>query len=354
MINPLYGNRNYYLVYIGIWIIVAIVHFFILSYYHVFELAVAVTESIAVNSILALMGLSLWFPVFYLHYKNRNIFLSVIQLLFLSFFANLVWFGIIFLVLATTFNYNDSYNRYLFESIPWRLAVGQLYFFIIVLLYNFIIYYQNFKDKVVSEAELKALVKESELKSLKSQINPHFLFNSLNSISSLTIISPEKAREMIIKLSEFLRYSLSRTDRHLTSLEKEISNVNRYLDIEKVRFGKRLEIIKDIKEECYNHTLPWLILQPIIENSIKYGVYENVEKSLIEIKATCSDDLLKVEIINNYDEELFVKKGEGIGLQNIRRRLKLIYNRENLLLLSSKDGIFKATINFPQSDLAES
>lgn len=351
MINPLYGNRNYYIIYIGLWVIVASVHFFILTYYHVFELTVAVTESIVANFIIALLGLSLWYPVFYLHYKHSNILISVVQLIFVSLFANLLWFGITFLILFTTFNSNDAYNQYLYDSIPWKLAMGLLYFFLIVLLYNFIIYYQHFREKTVSEAELKALIKESELKSLKSQINPHFLFNSLNSISSLTIISPEKAREMIIKLSEFLRYSLSRTDRHLTSLDREISNVNRYLDIEKVRFGKRLEIVKNIDDDCFDRTLPWLILQPLIENAVKYGVYENVDKSVIEIKAGCFDDNLKIEIINNYDEEIVVNKGEGIGLQNIRRRLKIIYNKDNLLQLNNSNGSFKVTLTFPQSEI---
>lgn len=350
MIYPLYGNRNYYILYAGSWILVAFIHFFVLSYYRIFELEVAITESIVASVILCFLGISLWYPVFYLHYKNSNILISIVQLVFVTVVANLIWFGITYLILITTFNHNEPYIQFMFESIPWKLAMGLLYYFLIVLLYNFIIYYHNFNEKVISEAELKTLVKESELKSLKSQINPHFLFNSLNSISSLTIISPEKAREMIIKLSEFLRYSLSSSEHHLTSLEYEINNLNRYLDIEKVRFGKKLEVKKNINQDCFKLRLPWLILQPLIENAIKYGVYENVEKSEIEINASCTDNFLKVEIINNYDEELFVKKGEGIGLQNIRRRLKIIYNKENLLhLYHNSNGIFKAVLIFPQS-----
>ncbi|NJK87219.1 MAG: histidine kinase [Bacteroidales bacterium] len=351
MINPLFGKRNYYILYTGIWIIVAGVHLFVLTYEHVIDLEIAITESIVANFIIAFLGLSLWYPVFYLHYKHTNVFVSILQLMILSVVANIIWFAITFLILGTTFSHNEAYNHYLFQSIPWKLAMGLLYYFLIVLFYNFIIYYQNFKDKVESESELKALIKESELKSLKSQINPHFLFNSLNSISSLTIISPEKARDMIIKLSEFLRYSLSSNERNLTSLEKEVNNVNRYLDIEKVRFGNRLNIVKNIDEECYTKSLPWLILQPLIENSIKYGVYENIDNSTIELNARCTQDALKLEIINNYDEELIINKGEGIGLQNIRRRLKLIYNKENLIQIFNNQGIFKIVLTFPQNEL---
>jgi two-component system LytT family sensor kinase len=332
--NPLYGNRTYFYLYAGIWTLIAAVHLIILASYHVFGLEIALSEAVVANFIIALLGLSLWYPVFYISYRRSNILISIFQQIFMSVIASGLWFGITYLFLATTFRDNQDYISYLKESVPWRLAAGLLYYFLIVLLYNLIIYYQNFKEKVTSEGELKALIKESELNSLKSQINPHFLFNSLNSISSLTTISPEKARDMIIKLSEFLRYSLSKDEKQLTTLGQEINNVNRYLDIEKIRFGKRLNIITKIEEECLNKKLPWLILQPVIENAIKYGVYENIEESVIELSCWCSNDVLRLSIKNNFDAELIVNKGEGIGLQNIRHRLKLTTKMVFLKLFS--------------------
>lgn len=350
MNNPLYGNRSYFYLYAGIWTLIAVVHLIILTYYHVFGIEIALSEAVVANFIIALLGLSLWYPVFYISFRKSNILISIFQQIFMSIIASGLWFGITYLFLATTFSENKAYISYLKESIPWRLASGLLYYFLIILLYNLIIYYQNFKDKLTSEGELKALIKDSELSSLKSQINPHFLFNSLNSISSLTIISPEKAREMIIKLSEFLRYSLSKDDEHLTTLEQEINNVNRYLDIEKTRFGKKLNVTIDISVECLNRKLPWLILQPVVENAIKYGVYENIEVSMITISCWSTDEILRLSIKNNFDSELIVNKGEGIGLQNIRRRLKLIYNSDNLLKIENKDGIFEVIFTFPQSE----
>jgi sensor histidine kinase YesM len=348
--NPLYGNRTYFYLYAGIWTLIAAVHLIILASYHVFGLEIALSEAVVANFIIALLGLSLWYPVFYISYRRSNILISIFQQIFMSVIASGLWFGITYLFLATTFRDNQDYISYLKESVPWRLAAGLLYYFLIVLLYNLIIYYQNFKEKVTSEGELKALIKESELNSLKSQINPHFLFNSLNSISSLTTISPEKARDMIIKLSEFLRYSLSKDEKQLTTLGQEINNVNRYLDIEKIRFGKRLNIITKIEEECLNKKLPWLILQPVIENAIKYGVYENIEESVIELSCWCSNDVLRLSIKNNFDAELIVNKGEGIGLQNIRHRLKIIYSNYNLVNINNEDGIFEVVFTFPQVD----
>jgi len=346
--TPLYGNRNYYLMYIGIWMLIASIHLFILTYYQLFGFNVAITESLVSNLTIALLGLSLWYPVFYLHAKRTNLVINIIQQLVLSIILSGFWFGITYMILATSFSHRDDYLQYLIQSIPWRLASGVLYYFLIILFYNLLIYYQNFKEKLVSESELKALIKESELSSLKSQINPHFLFNSLNSISSLTILSPEKAREMIIKLSEFLRYSLSKNDQNLTTVEQEINNISRYLDIEKIRFGKRLVIKSNINDDCMGKKLPWLILQPLVENAIKYGVYENLDESVVELNAACNERVLQLSIKNNFDPELIVNKGEGIGLQNIRQRMKIIYNSDNLIQIKSDQGIYEVLLSVPQ------
>jgi LytS/YehU family sensor histidine kinase len=195
---------------------------------------------------------------------------------------------------------------------------------------------------------LKTLVKESELNSLKSQINPHFLFNSLNSISSLTLIEPGKAQEMIIKLSEFLRYTTSKKEEKLTTLDEEINNINRYLDIEKVRFGKRLSLKQEINASCLKHKLPGLILQPLIENAVKYGVYESTEESTIEIICTCNSTALSVVIRNAWDPDFQYNKGEGIGLRNIRSRLSILYNRDDLFFIRKDNNIFEVNIIFPQ------
>jgi LytS/YehU family sensor histidine kinase len=217
-----------------------------------------------------------------------------------------------------------------------------------ILVYYLMIYYRNNKENKLKEAELKALVKESELNSLKSQINPHFLFNSLNSISALTMTQPEKAQEMIIKLSEFLRYTTSNKDEKFTTLDNEIGNINRYLDIEKIRFGKRMLIRQSIDDSCRKLRLPGLILQPLLENSVKYGVYESTDESVIEIICNCNSSALSVVIRNKWDPDFQSNKGEGVGLKNIRSRLRIIYNRDDLFKLRKDSNIFEINIVFPQ------
>lgn len=209
-------------------------------------------------------------------------------------------------------------------------------------------YYNGFKEKLRSEGKLKALVKEAELHALKSQINPHFLFNSLNSISSLTMTDPEKAQEMVINLSQLMRYSLKHDQNEKVSFKQELENNKLYLHIEKVRFGKKLNPLFDIDKESLKADIPNMILQPLYENAIKYGVYEATEPVDIKTTSAFTDNGLVVTISNTYDPDVMSKKGEGIGLRNIRERLQIIFGNPGLLKISDNKKEFKVTLTIPQ------
>jgi two-component system LytT family sensor kinase len=348
MFNPLLKVRQYFYAYIGIWGLICIIHILILTLFQGFSLGLAFTESIVANALFALIGLGLWFPVFFSSLGKESVLNFIFKHLFACFLAVGLWMLLHYAILNSLFATHYEYKRFLVSSLPWRAGIGALIYGAIILVYYLIINYQNFRDKVTREAELKALIRESELNSLKSQINPHFLFNSLNSISSLTMISPEKAQEMIIKLSEFLRYSLSNKDEKLTALKDEVKNITRYLDIEKVRFGKRLNVVYTIDEKCFDHKLPGLILQPLVENSVKYGVYENIDQTEIKLSCKCFENALRVTIGNQFDPDFHYKKGSGIGIPNIRGRLKLMYGRDDLLSIIKSGNIFEVTAIFPQ------
>jgi LytS/YehU family sensor histidine kinase len=197
-------------------------------------------------------------------------------------------------------------------------------------------------------------VKEAEIDRLKAQINPHFLFNSLNSVSSLITSQPEQAREMIVRLSGFLRYSLENRHNNLTSLRAELENIRYYLEIEKVRFGARLQFDFAVPEECLEMTIPHMILQPLVENSIKHGVYESTEPVRIELRAACGNrENLTVEISNDFDPEAPPRKGKGIGLINTRNRLYLAYNCENCLSVERTENRFTIKLSIPQTPVHE-
>ena len=184
----------------------------------------------------------------------------------------------------------------------------------------------------ISKVEnLISLLKYSELKALQSQINPHFLFNVLNTMTSLIRTNPEKAREVTIDLSNYLRYNL---DNNVKSVEliKELNQVNTYIKIEKVRFGDKLNIIYDVDESLYNFQIPSLIIQPLVENSIKHGILKKRDNGCVkiiikkidkDIEITIEDDGVGIEqsIIDNLDKQI----KENIGLKNVHQRLKLLY-----------------------------
>ena len=184
----------------------------------------------------------------------------------------------------------------------------------------------------ISKVEnLISLLKYSELKALQSQINPHFLFNVLNTMTSLIRTNPEKAREVTIDLSNYLRYNL---DNNVKSVEliKELNQVNTYIKIEKVRFGDKLNILYDVDESLYNFQIPSLIIQPLVENSIKHGILKKRDNGCVkiiikkidkDIEITIEDDGVGIEqsIIDNLDKQI----KENIGLKNVHQRLKLLY-----------------------------
>ena len=192
----------------------------------------------------------------------------------------------------------NNYQAYWDATFPYRIGTGVFIYGLIILSYYLFISLSNLSEKNAKEARLESLVKETELKMLRSQINPHFLFNSLNSISSLTITDPEKARDMVVKLSEFMRYALSKKDEQPVSFRSELENLRLYLDIEKVRFGDRLSIEENIEENCLEIKMPVMFLQPLYENAVKHGVYESTE--------CCQDHLLRQRLlttIENYYQQ---------------------------------------------------
>lgn len=348
MLNPVLKNRKYAIGYIVGWLILASVQLFISMSFYNREFFPALAEGLVFNALYAVIGIGIWYPVYYTDIEKNNILNFIINHLASGALAVGLWLWIGYLILSAMYQGNPDNLVVLNKFIPARVGIGFLFYVLLISNYYMIIYYQNFKEKLTRESELNALVKESELSSLKSQINPHFLFNSLNSISSLTMISPERAQDMVINLSEFLRYSLSNKKETLTTFENELKNIERYLKIEKIRFGKRLHVEKNLDERTKHCLLPGLILQPIMENAIKYGIYESTEQSNITMESRIYDNILEIKVKNEYDPDYMVKKGAGIGIRNVSSRLKIQYSREDLVRVNKSDRIFEISLRFPQ------
>ncbi len=197
--------------------------------------------------------------------------------------------------------------------------------------------------------DAERLAKEAELFKLRQQLAPHFLFNSLNSISALIGSRPEQARKMIQQLSDFLRGNLKKEDQQWVPLSEEIQYLELYLDIEKVRFGHRLSTMIICEEECLERKLPPMLLQPIVENAIKFGLYDTTEAVTIAIRARMDGKFIRIEVENPFDPETSrPKKGTGFGLTSIQRRLYLIFARPDLMETHVDNNLFTTIVRIPQ------
>lgn len=201
--------------------------------------------------------------------------------------------------------------------------------------------------------ELNRLQHETELQMVQKQLQPHFLFNSLNSINALIAIDPDKASDMVIQLSEFFRNSLKSNTQQIVKLTEEITHIRLYLNIEKIRFEDRLNIVFEVNKEAENATLPSLILQPLLENAIKFGLYGTLEKVEVMVSAKIANTNLEIQIKNNFDSELAnTKKGTGYGIAGTQKRLQLIYGQHDCLNTAIENNQFICTLTIPQHPIA--
>lgn len=347
MFNPFLKNRENLAVYILIWIVLALFHWLALYYLLQITLTDAILDSAIYNILYAGIGISLWYPTRFITFESYSMPRLLLNHLMAAVVTSIIWVFLGYYILSNFLIKEKVYYEFISDSLAWRFVIGILFYAIIVSLNYVIIYYNNFREKELKESELNSLVKEAELKTLKYQINPHFIFNSLNSISSLTVSNPVKAREMTIKLSDFLRSTLSKNEKMKTTLSDELKTIKIYLDIEKTRFEDMFEFVEEIDDACPDIEVPAMLLQPVFENAIKHGVYESLDKVFIRMKCKTDEEYLRIIIENNFDPEAVPRKGEGIGLTNIKSRLKLIYNQENLLTFSKENNIFRVSIFIP-------
>ncbi len=197
------------------------------------------------------------------------------------------------------------------------------------------------------QGDAAALHREAELWKLRQQLQPHFLYNSLNSISALIATSPEKAQTMIGLLSDFLRGSVRREADAWVPVADELQHIQTYLDIEAVRFGDRLQV-QVAHSGVDGATMPPFLLQPLLENAVKYGVYGTTGPVCISLRLYREGRMLHVILTNPYDPHGAPAAGTGFGLEGLHRRLLLLFGRTDLLHTGALAGTFTATLRIPQ------
>ncbi len=349
MNHPFISGKNLYF-YCGVWFLIAIIQSAVLFFVFGADKENALTDGLVYSSVFAIIAIALWFSVLYTDIEQSGLLqIALIHFLIATFSVGSWLFAADFIIQEISPAYHALIAKSPFHYML-RAIEGIFYYLVISLIYYLVIYFRRYQDKKYSESELKSKIHEAELSMLKSQINPHFLFNSLNSVNSLTITDAEKARQMLVKLSDFMRYALSHGDKQQINLSQEVLNMERYLEIEKIRFGNKLQFLKNIHENARNAILPALILQPLIENAIKHGVYETTETITIKLDCMLTTNGLQLILGNNFDPDAIPRKGAGIGLKNIASRLELIFKRTDLIQIKKTENYFEVSLLIPQPE----
>ncbi len=347
MIHPLFHRTRDILIYFAVWILPLLIHMAALILVMDFPFKVGLLDAVFSMTIFSLLGLSLWYITYGVKIETSGVFVFLGKhiIALIPFLA--VWiFGSQLLLFVFVGADADEIEALMSLRI-FKMLEGILLYTTIITVYYLINYYQETQRSKVNAEILQRNLRETELRVLKSQINPHFLFNSLNSISALSITQAEDARKTIVKLSQYLRYSLKMNPEDLVSLNEEIDNCKRYLDIESVRFGNKMHCNFEVQEECLKHNIPVLILQPLFENAVKHAVYETTEQVKIDTKILCDSDFIIIKIRNDFDPDAIPRKGEGVGLKSIKTRLKIIYGNQHFMSAIPQENEFIVTLKIP-------
>jgi two-component system, LytTR family, sensor kinase len=229
----------------------------------------------------------------------------------------------------------EVFNPVVVKTVHFNLLI----YWVIVSVSHAFAYYRQFQERALRASELEKRLAQAKLRALQMQLNPHFLFNTLNAIASLMHVDVKAADRMITRLADLLRYALESTDAHEVPLRQELSFLERYLEIEKTRFGNRLEVRLDIDPSTLDALVPNLLLQPLVENAIRHGIEKRSKPGWIELKTRRQNGRMHIELRDNgpgLPPESPRRK--GIGVANTRARLQQLYGQDHSFALRNAEG----------------
>lgn len=333
--HPIFTRKMYLASYLGVWVLVAVMLAGLLRMPNTLGWRDALMVSVPLCLFYAFVCLAPWYVCRHLPLRSTNAGKLLVNQLGGALLASALW-----VELARGIAHWQNYDPALRPEVPDLVVVG-------LLLYSFsvAVHYMLLAVEDSRESEIQA--RDAELRALKAQINPHFLFNSLNSITALTAVDPARAREMCILLSDFLRSTLGLGERESIPWREELQLARIYLDVEQVRFGSRLQVEMNVDEECADCMVPPLVLQPLIENAVKHGIATLVDGGTIIVNGRVKDGLLEISVENGFDPESPAPRRNGLGLRNVRSRLETRFGSAARLSARSDTSHFRAEMVVP-------
>jgi two-component system, LytTR family, sensor histidine kinase AlgZ len=338
--HPLLRNRNAWLAYGAACLPVAGLYRVLLAFSAKLSFVESAAVSLALTIVMAAVCLVPWYVCRLLPLRSGKICQAVVGHLVTVIWVSAIVIAVLgVIVVGLTRIFPGLKDRFA-SAIP-AVAVLILFTYLLSVSVHYLVL------AVESSRQAEVLSREAELKALKAQINPHFLFNSLNSISALTTADPSRAREMCIRLSDFLRTSLRLGERGSVPFFEELALTRTYLDVERVRFGDRLRVRQEFDRECDQCEVPSLLVQPLVENAIKHGIATLIEGGEITMSGTRSSHALRFIVENPFDPEATAPEKNGFGLINVRNRLQARYGNAATLDIHVEGDRYRVMVTLP-------
>lgn len=312
-----------------------------------FSFAESLLMALALSGLFAMVCLSAWYLCRLTPLSTGSFPRLFVTPMIAAIMAATIWVGMARLLTAVLSGQTSfaGLDTRMARSETWLWATGVLLYLLAISFSYLLVELESAREAKTREVRAAMMAREAELKALRDQVSPHFLFNSLNSISALVGADKQRAREMCALLGDFLRMSLGIGEKRFIPLREELALVRHYLAIEQVRFSDRLVLEEQIEEAALDVPIPPLLLQPLVENAVKHGVGQMTERGTIRIEAKVVGNELQMQVTNPFDPEAPKRKGQGLGLENVRRRMQSIYGGGARLDIFSSDGRFRAGIH---------
>ena len=373
--HPILGHMRQLGLYLLAWIPLAVLLLYLLASPGGISLPQAIGMVLPLCLIYAFMCLSAWYSC-----RGAPLGTSTFSRLALThLLAALVISGIWVLiarglasVLASLQMFRGLDQRFA-PDYPLLFASGVMIYLLAVALHYLLLSVEHARELEKREIQARVLARDSELKALKAQVNPHFLFNSPNSISALTSIDAGRARDMCIQLADFLRKTLGMGEKTVIPLREELALVRSFLSVEKVRFGARLMVEENVASEALDFAVPPLLLQPLVENAVAHGISnlteggwirinvqrgngnttgtggkeDGAEKRLPQDASGAPGNELMIQVENNFDPEMPRRRGAGVGLVNVRQRLATRYGERASFEVRTESDRFRVSMVIP-------
>jgi len=330
--NPLLKSYKYRLCYVAFWLLVSIAQMLTVHHFPV-DKWYMLLDVLTYNTLYACLTLLLWYPFHFNRKENKSWLHYLFVHLAIACVFLALWQGVGYALVTLLTSSDVDYQQFLTSTMPWRMRFGALLYFIVLLVFFILDFVDQLRKKAENEIRLNEAIRESELKLLKSQINPHFLFNSLK----------------CVLLSDFLRKSLRLGERPSVPLSEELDLAKNYFAIEQIRFGPRLGVVWDIDGAALGAEVPTLLLQPLVENAVKHGISQLVEGGTIRVGAGVQDGFVSITLENPYDSDCEAPKGLGMGVRQVHQRIATRFGADGRMEIDGKNGRHSVRLVFPMT-----